>query len=80
MGVGFSPLVREWNSFPAVTPELMGRAASKVENVDIVLAELTEEVAPLFRLRGVRGTTLEKWSVLCEAPSITSQRPYSQSG
>ena len=38
------PLVQEWNEFPLVTSSTMGRAASKVESIEEVLAALETEV------------------------------------
>ena len=43
------PLVQEWNEFPLVTSSTMGRAASKVESIEEVLAALEAEVHEIGR-------------------------------
>ena len=52
----WSPLVDEWNMSCPITPEIMGRSAAKVENVEKVIGALQEEAVPIARdLRSYLG-------------------------
>ena len=52
----WSPLVDEWNQSCPITPDVMGRSAAKVENVEKVIGALQEEAVPIAQeLRSYLG-------------------------